>query len=243
MPYLIDTPEQWFREQGKDLYTFEYQVDCDDWTSRDKKVAWKTQNERDVENLEQWFAVYLPEKPLTWIAPSEYSGWILGGPCCLTAEMDESSLAKFNQSWSCPESPWRVIKLSYASWIENIHACHLLPTPLTIRQPVSWWDTPRGFILLSANREGMLLSKWDAGWRLPQLGPDLKGIEAKSLPHGEYQPEMETGHAGYIIIDCGDLLHGTWNSREYQKNLTRLALLREALGIDAGEEVDISISD
>ncbi|NJD07803.1 MAG: hypothetical protein FIA97_15095 [Methylococcaceae bacterium] len=242
MPSIIQSPEGWFREKEKDLYTFDY---CARWelhASKTKESAQQSEYRRNLQNLKTWLSSDLHETPLTRFSASEYSGRIEGGHGYLAAEMDDAKVAQFNETWNFPDSPWRLKILLYADWLKKINSCQLLSTPLAARQPLRWWDTPHGFMLLSATREGSLLSKRDAWWRIPQLIPALQEIKPESLPYGEYWPFPES-RSGYILIDCGDISIESWKSRKYAKDTVRITLLREALGITKNQNIGIYVSD
>lgn len=243
MPYLIDTPEGWFRTKQKDLYVLDYRVgDESDFLSDSEMGTINKKYRDDQEILSEWFLVNLPATPLEVLGPSEYSGYILGGPCNIVADFDESSLATFCASWDKADSMWQVELKHYAQWLAQVQSCKLLPIPLATQQRVRWWHTPTGIILMSEAHDGILLSRRDAWWQLQQLVPELQSAKLDDFPYGEYYPKDDQS-PGYIVIDYGDPRIDTWDSSEYKKDLSRINKLREALAISQEDSVRIVVGD
>lgn len=243
MPYLIDTPEGWFRTKQKDLYVLDYRVDGEsDCLSDSEMDAINKKYRDDQEILSEWFLVNLPATPLEVLGPSEYSGYILGGPCIIVADFDEPSLAKFCATWEKADSMWRVELKPYAQWLEKVRSCKLLPMPLATQQRVRWWDTPIGVILMSEAHDGISLSRRDAWWLLQQLVPELQSAKLDDYPYGEYFPKDDKSPS-YIVIDCGDPCIDTWDSSEYEKDQSKINKLRKALGILKEDSVRVVVSD
>lgn len=72
MPQLISTPEEWFRNQKRDLYVV-----------RHKETTGRLSNKKfkaDQKLLRNWFAEKIPNTSLDVIGASENSGYLLGGP-------------------------------------------------------------------------------------------------------------------------------------------------------------------
>ena len=241
MPYRIDTPEGWFRSKQKDLYVLDYLVDDEsDCLSDSETEAINKKYREDQKILSEWFLVNLPATPLEVLGPSEYSGYILGGPCNVVADFDEQSLATFCATWEKADSMWQVELKPYAQWLAQVRSCKLLPMPLATQQRVRWWDTPTGISLMSEAHDGILLSRRDALWRLQQLVPELKSAKLDDYPYGEYFPEDDK-NPSYIVIDGGDPRIDTWDSSEYKKDQSRINKLREALGIPQEDSVEVAV--
>lgn len=242
MPYRIDTPEGWFRTKQKDLYVLNYRADDEgDCLSDSEMEAINKKYKEDQKVLSEWFLVNLPTTNLEVLGPSEYSGWILGGPCNVVADFDELSLAKFCATWGKPDSLWQVELEPYAQWLTKVRSCQLLTLPLATQQRVRWWDTSVGIILMSKANDDALLSRRDAWWWLQQLVPELEGAKLDDCPYGEYFPKEED--SSYIVIDGGDPRIDTWDSREYEKDQNRINKLREALGILKKDSVCVVVGD
>jgi hypothetical protein len=137
---------------------------------------------------------------------------------------------------------WQVKLKPYTQWLAQVRSCQLLTVPLTTQQRVRWWDTPTGIILMSEAHDGILLSRRDALWRLQQLVPELQSAKIDDYPYGEYFPEDDKT-SGYIVIDGGDPRIDTWDSSEYEKDLSRISKLREALGISQEDSVQVVVGD
>jgi hypothetical protein len=242
MPYRIETPECWFRTRQIDLYVLEYQVSEEHSLALSDSEALNTEYREDQKILHAWFSENLPATELQIVGPSEYSGYITGGPCSITADFDEASLTTFRAAWEKPDSRWQIELQTYNQWLVRIRSCVLLPVPLATQQRVLWWDTPEGFILLSAVTDNSLLSRWDAWWLLPQLLPVFKNANMDDFPCGEYFPDEDPRHS-YVVIDYGDVYGDKWRGDDYEKTMVQIAKLREALGIPTEDFVNVVVGD
>lgn len=241
MPRIIQTPEGWFREKQRDLYLVKYRLDTADALQSDRAYkALEKRYRRDRECLHRWFSENLPDTTLTVVGPSEYSGYLFGGPGFLAADFDEPSLAVFHSTWSDPDSVWQVEHLSHVDWLSRVRSARLLPVPLPVTQKVRWWDTPAGIILLSAANDGTLLSRLDAWSVLPQLVPMLSHAYIDQYPYGEFLPASEN-YDDCIAIDWGDLEHGAWDGDAYAENIGRIRQLRKALNIPGNIQATIAV--
>lgn len=240
MPMLVSTPEDWFRNKKKDLYLFEYQVKVRGQSEKAYK-AWSKKYQEGQKTLFAWFEQNLPVVQIDFFGPSEYSGWIEGGPCAHGADLDESSQAVFRTAWHKPGSPWQLELQSFEQWSHRIDSCRLLPIPLAVTQSVRWWDMPGGIVLLSKGDDGRCLSRWDAWWRLVQLIPELANAGIDDYPSGEYL--VDETHGALIAIDYGDLRGNKWNGDAYQLDTSRIAKLHEALGISIDQPVRVVVGD
>lgn len=242
MPYRIETPEGWFRTRQKDLYVLEHQVSEKHSLAISASEALNKEYREDKKIIYAWFSDNIPATALQVVGPSEYSGYILGGPCSIAADFDESSLAIFRAAWDKPDSRWQIEHQSYDQWLARIRTCVLLPVPLTKQQRVLWWDTPAGFILLSAAHGNSLLSRREACWLLPQLLPAFKDATIDDFPCGQYFP-AEGQRQSYVVIDYGDVFGEKWRGDDYGKDMAGVNKLREALGIAANDSVNIVVGD
>lgn len=244
MPYLIDTPEGWFRKYHCDIHVLEYEIpeEFEKLTSRQQE-ALRKQYHKDSQLLDQWVKKKLPDVELQILGPSEYSGYILGGPSIKVAKFDPVSRNTFEQHW-LPGCPWRIRIEPYADWAKKIESCQLLDTPSSPDKNCSWWDTPHGIILMSADQDGKLLSSYDAEWRLKQLRPEIANMGEFAYPYGQYmvQPKKDS-EARYIVIGYGNYKVPEWSGDSYKKNRRRLGKLRAALGLPGSHKVSIVIDD
>lgn len=240
MPYLIETPECWFRTNQRDIYELSYDVPENffDLSAKAQKRI-QTQYRKESRKLTAWFESNLPEITLTILGPSEYSGYILGGPTMKVADFDEKGLEVFNAHWR-DKQPWKIIVHSFAEWAQRLSNVHLLSAPADPEKSCSWWDTPEGIVLLSADQNGKLLSRYDASWLLNQLRPNLAKAEEYAYPYGEYH--ANTDHP-LLIIGYGSPRGPEWSGDKYIKDKRRLSQLREALGLTASHKVRQIVDD
>lgn len=242
MPYLIDTPEGWFRQHQRDIHILKYKVfkNFYDLPKRRQKIIEKRYR-KDCDALEQWFQACLPHTELTILGPSEYSGYIIGGPAVKVADFDQAGLATFLEHWK-PGQRWRVAMERYADWETNLASTRLLTVPNVREQACRWWDTPQGFILLSCCQDGRQLSLGDAGWRLCQFYPEFTGVDNYAYPCGVYSPAKDGGRA-YIICAYGNIGTTEWAGDDYIKNEHRMGELRSALGLLPTDQVTGVVDD
>lgn len=240
MPYLIDTPEGWFRKHHRDIHVLEYEIpdDFEKLSSRQQE-ALRKQYRQDSQILERWIKANLPRVELTILGPSEYSGYIIGGPTMKVADFDASAREAFEQHWAAGR-PWRVRIEPYAAWAKKIESVRLLETPASSNESCRWWDTPQGIILMSTDLEGNLLSSYDAAWRLKQLRPEFVSVDDSAYPYGEYiiQPVESI-----LLIGYGSYKIPEWSGEDYKKDHQRLDKLRAALGLTCSHNVRVAVDD
>ena len=244
MPYRIDTPEGWFRKRRRDIHALEYEVpeDFEKLSSRQQEVLRK-QYAKDCHALEQWIKANLPRVELSILGPSEYSGYIIGGPTMKVADFDASTRRTFEQHWAAGD-PWRVRVEPYTDWAKKIESVRLLETPAFPNGCCRWWDTPQGIILMSADREGNLLSSYDAVWRLKQCRPEFASTDLFAHPYGEYIVQLDIdGEKTYLVIGHGSYKIPEWSGEDFKKNRHRLAKLRAALGVTRSRKVRVVVDD
>lgn len=240
MPYLIDTPEGWFRKRRRDIHVLEYEIpeEFENLSSRQQE-ALRKQYRKDSQILERWIKANLPGVELTILGPSEYSGYIIGGPTMKVADFDAPARKVFEQHWIAGQ-PWRVRIEPYADWAKKMDSVRLLTSQANPDESCRWWDTPQGIILMSADQEGKLLSSYDAAWRLKQLRPELAGVKDSAYPYGEYivQPVESILLIGYGSFDFSE-----WSGEDYKKDQRRLDKLRAALGLTRSHRVRVVVDD
>jgi len=244
MPYLIDTPEGWFRKHCCDIHVLEYEIpeDFEKLSSRQQE-ALRKQYRKDNQILERWIKANLPCVELTILGPSEYSGYIIGGPTMRGADFDAASREAFEQHWAAGR-PWRVRIEPYADWAKKIESVRLLDIPASPNESCRWWDTPQGIILMSTDLEGNLLSRYDAFWRLKQLRPELTSTDVFASPYGEYV--VQPGNASeklYLVIGHGSYKIPEWSGENLKKNSRWLGKLRAALGLTRSHKASVVVDD
>lgn len=243
MPQLISTPEDWFRNQMRDLYLI-----CPAQESKFSKKKYMAEQKK----LHAWFADHLPHTPLSIVGPSEYSGWIEGGPRYLAADFDSAGLAAFTAAWG-EEKFWRIEIWSFADWRKRVETVELLTSPVGNLQKIRWWDTPRGILMLNANTKGNflgglsvdasegLLSLHDGWWRLQQLFPEFSELKADTFPCGLYWPAENKNCPSFMIIEY--VFGGGWDSDNYAKDVQKIRSLKNTIGIPDDMPLEISIGD
>lgn len=240
MPYLLNTPEGWFRTNQRDIHELAYDVPDNFWDlSAKEQNRIKRQYREDSKKLTKWFKENLPDVELTILGPSEYSGYILGGPTMKVADFDEAGRKAFEAHWA-PKQPWQILVHSYADWAKGIASVRLLELPANPDEPCRWWDTPEGIVLMSADHTGKLLSQYDANWLLKQFHPELAKVEEYAYPYGEY---LISTNELLLIIGYGSYKVPEWSGDRYQKNRRRLSKLRAALGLTRRHKVRVILDD
>lgn len=236
MPYLITTPEEWFRDQMCDLYVIR--------PAQERKYS-KKRFMSEQKELYAWFADHLPNTQLSIVGSSEYSGWIEGGPNYLTADFDLEGLATFNAA--CEKMAfWQIETWSLSDWCNRVEAVELLPSPVGSSQKVRWWDTPRGILLLNAHTKGnflggqsgeSILSLGDGWWRLQQLFPEFSECKANAFPCGLFWPIEDKAMMIEFVFDTG------WNSDNYAKDVQKIQNLKNAIGFPDDISLEIYVGD
>lgn len=242
MPYLIDSPEGWFRKRQKDLYslTYRWPENTDELPEPEQKAI-QEKNRRDCLQLTAWFDANLPTTERQQLGPSEYSGWVCGGPGSIAIDFDPAGLVAFKEAWGSNDSPWELEHESIAEWQQKLNNCQLLVSPRPAPENLHWWDTPTGFIFIAIPANGDSLSRYDAAWRLTQLRPDLSGALTEDYPYGTFYA-AENNRPDTVLIEYGSCRCETWSGLEYEKNHQKIELLKAALGI-AGQKISVCVSD
>jgi hypothetical protein len=261
MPNTFSTPEAWFRTHQKDLYVLDRAKNIGRHP-RDRAFDVNEDDYFDIQDaLFNWFAENLPLVIIKSILPSEYSG-ILIGASSIVADLDEPSLITFCDAWENSDAGWMVVeKLSYDQWLARINSCKLISAPMVHhrwwfrftrstkslgyfnqQQPVSWWDTTNGIMLISAAYNSKLLSSGDSWWLLEQLVPEMKNFKINDCPHGTFFPK-NIGQNHQVGFNWVNEDVESWSGEEYQNNSVQMNRLRDALGIAERHVIDITIGD
>lgn len=246
MPYLISTPEDWFRTQQRDLYVIQYRQK-EEIEGEDGNID-ESAFEQAQKELNTWFDELLPHTPLRIIGPSEYSGWIEGGPRYFTADFDQHGIALFQSAWD-ENSAWYIEVWPISDWRKRIDATQLLSSPVEKLQKIRWWDTPQGILLLSAYNtsdfgycENGFLSLEDGWWKLQQLLPKLSKHQAKTFPCGKFWPFiMDDKSRTDIFVEF--VWDQAWDSKDYINNAENLQRLAKAIGIPEDININMEIDD
>lgn len=240
MPQLISTPEEWFRNQMRDLYLIR--------PAQERKYS-KKKYMGEQKKLHTWLAAHLPNIPTSIIGSSEYSGWITGGPSYLAADFDSAGLATFTAAWG-EGTFWRIETWFFAEWRKRVESVNLLSSPSCEVKRVRWWDTPLGILLLNATTEGryldggdesgeITLSLGDGWWRLQQLFPEFSEYKAYKFPSGVFYRREQCAEKSYLILDW--VHDDEWKSETYAKDVQKIQNLKIAIGIP--EDMPLEIYD
>ena len=141
MPQIIRTPEDIFRDEGRDIYALHGQDNTLD--PEHLEAVWS--------EMQQWLALHMPDSPTERMAPSEHAGFIVGGPTGLRIAFTQADLQRFCQIWETPDGMSRdprfqCYQYSYQEWWSQ-HG-HYQPTLAQPQAPgISVWiETPLGIV-------------------------------------------------------------------------------------------------
>lgn len=243
MPMLIDSPESWFRREQRDLYFLSHSERRKAHELKPRALAaLKKRYPSQVQAIESWLKIHLPAHRLMTIGPSEYSGWIMGGPSELALDLDAESVAKFMAAWVGYRSPWTLRTQHFSEWNERIMETTVVDPPLPQPRYLRWWDTPEGFLFLTGRDAERQISFGDADWRIRKLHGERFGERIQPFPCGEFYPGDDR-YGPTIVIEWGDYREDSWRGTEYEENETRLLALRQALGLNPTQRVRVAVGD
>jgi hypothetical protein len=194
MPMLIRTPEDIFRAEKKDIYCIQPVSEWDANTAAGKA---------GVEMIHQWIKDNLPGTKTEVMAPSEHSGWIMGGPTSLRVDFSEEGLKEFMRQWEDENGKsldprFQCYQMPYDAWWEK-HG-RFVPTrdkPNGIGLTV-WLHTPLGFIHHQLDAEDAKLndshpsSYLDIWAHAKELWPELAEWDVDMVTHGKIIPREES---------------------------------------------------
>lgn len=203
MPYLIKTPEQIFRETGKDLYLIRF---CED----------KAAQAAASSEIQQWITANLPGTRVEPLAPSEYSGWISGYFGDLWVDFSTAGLAKWCARWETAEGKsvderFQCFLMPYQVWYDK-HG-RFVPVreePAGLGVTV-WIDTPIGIIYhqLDSEHAGSDLGTThpanarDLWMHAVRLWPELAQVALDKLDSGEIFRTAGTNGKWIATFDAG----------------------------------------
>ncbi len=195
MPQLIRTPEQIFREEGKDIYLIRFTTPGDEADT----FGSASEDSPGREEILAWLKENTPGAHVEPLAPSEKSGFICGYFGDLRVEFSESDLAVFCARWEDAEGGsldprFQCFLWPYSYWFEK--AKKYIPTK---RRPVKpglakWLSTPTGFIyhqfsLKDAAKKKLVLGHpatvEDLWFQAQQLWPELASLNLSELTYGD----------------------------------------------------------
>ena len=179
MPQLIRTPEDIFRAERRDVYALQF-------TQTNERDICRTRDE-----MQAWFAQHMPGSPTELLAPSEHSGFIVGGPVGLRIAFTDDDLQRFCQRWETPDGQsidprFQCYQYPYDRWWAK--RGHYVPT---LDQPSSlgaalWVETPLGVVshVLPAehNHPANVRDIWANAC---QQWPELQALDLEQLAYGK----------------------------------------------------------
>lgn len=184
MPQLIRTPEELFRDEGKDIYLIQFEDQESESLARNEILT--------------WLRAHLPDSRVESLAPSENSGWICGYFGTLRVDFSEPDLATFCERWETPagkslDPRFQCYQMLYSTWHDKVaRYTPAFDRPKSIGL-TKWWDTPRGIVyhqisLDQARKEDLnrhpCLHR-DLWFNAVQADPLLAQIDPDGLPYGD----------------------------------------------------------
>ena len=172
---------------------------------------------RDIEwqeMMRQWVDETLPGTRMELMEPSEYSGFIRGGPIGLRLDFSPEGLRQFEARWEdgsgtgkSVDERFQCYLYPYDRWFEEhdrFVPARERPQGLGVTR---WWCTPAGFIYHQIDAAEVAehkihpASARDIWMRVPELFPELAGLDTDKLTHGDIQHSAEDGkwYATYTL--------------------------------------------
>lgn len=201
MPQLIRTPEQIFREEGRDIYL----IRIKDEEGRDLP-AWQ--------EIQDWISANLPNTHVEMLGPSEDSGFICGYFGDLRVDFSEADLAAFCARWETPDGKsvdprFQCYLWPYEKWSEK-HG-NFIPTkdrPAGLGLTL-WWDTPIGFIHHQITLEDAAVHELENHPGRPEdlwmhalrLWPELASVDTEKLVYGRIVPDESREGAWLVLLE------------------------------------------
>ena len=208
MPQLIRTPEQIFREEGKDIYSIRFnEEDSDDQLfpsdqenlpARKEMLAWLTEN--------------IPNAHIEFLAPSENSGFLCGYFGELRVDFSEADLATYCARWENEDGGsidprFQCYLWPYKKWFDKLN--ELTPTNKRPDAPglTKWWDTPIGFIhhqigMEKANGQELNThpgNENDIWFSAVRLWPELASLDPYEITRGYTVKQKDKSWAVYYV--------------------------------------------
>jgi hypothetical protein len=121
---IVSTPEEWFRSKGTDFFELRPTED----------------GAQLPQELLDWVAAALPGRSVQRLGPSEYSGYISGGPSMEVLELNAQELAAFCARWEdadakCIDPRWQCYQWPRQDWLDKLARVEVfegLPPPGTV---------------------------------------------------------------------------------------------------------------
>lgn len=193
MPMLVRTPEDIFRAEKKDIHAIH-------------NLEGTPSNESGMMLIAKWLKENLPETKTELLAPSENSGFVVGGiNGTLRVDFTSTGLQMFCDRWEKNEASvdprFQCYLHPYLKWFEA-HG-QFVPTmvkPTELGFSV-WWHTPVGFIyhkitLQEAEAKGLRAhpaNPQDLWMHMAELLPEVAALKTGDLTYGSIGRDIERG--------------------------------------------------
>jgi hypothetical protein len=180
------SPEKFFREYGQDLIA----IDFVDFKFNEVISGYADDQptiEALCESMLQWLDQFCPNSPYFVLTPSEYSGYLMGGPMMLSCIFTGDDQLKLTQQWRKDSKPLRyeIRSFSHSEWLAMLKATSCSQGDETPALPCRWWLINETLYAVGQNCNGHVLSIDDAEYRIRDEFPALKTLDLSHFPSGE----------------------------------------------------------
>jgi len=117
MPHLISTPEAWFREKKTSFFQIDFDISYDEYSNLGDE-GWKRLIKAEKSSLESWLEKFMSNVEWVVLGPSEYSGWIEGGPALKSAVLNDKQVHLFKSQWD-KHPYWRLVERRFEDWRDD----------------------------------------------------------------------------------------------------------------------------
>ena len=199
MPELIRTPEQIFREEGKDIYFIKF-------SDRHSPARMEMLN---------WLSETMPGARVESLGPSEYSGVIEGYFGDLRIDFSESDLAKYCARWEDAagkslDPRFQCWCNTYQTWLDEVTSFILTNERPSGPGLTIWWDTPLGFVYNQISLKTAAKHKQgrhpgnprDIWFNATRNWPQLASLDPDKLAYGDIFKDSD-GHWKVIYTNDG----------------------------------------
>lgn len=239
MPQIISTPEAWFREKQTSFYQIDFDIGYDEYSQLGDE-GWKRLIKAEKSSLEAWLVEFMPNVEWVVLGPSEYSGWIMGGPALKSAVLHDEQVNLFQSGWS-KHPYWRLVERRFEDWRSNMDRYVLWDGESVLGERTGWADVPGyGLVALVPTGEGSIeeysdfLSSEDMLFRISELLGTPMDQLIDSAPNGTfYNGDKHTIVMNYPRHDhrfSDDELY--WDATKYAADEEKISALLLFLRID-----------
>ncbi|BET26510.1 hypothetical protein EV673_0378 [Limnobacter thiooxidans] len=239
MPHIISTPEAWFREKQTSFFQIDFDISYDEYSQLGDD-GWKRLIKAEKLSLEAWLAKFMPHVDWVVLGPSEYSGWIEGGPALKSAVLHDKQVHLFQSGWS-KHPYWRLVEKRFEDWRSNMDRYVLWNGKSALGERTCWADTPgHGLVALLPTGEDSIkgysnfLSSEDMLFRISELlGTPMEQLR-DSAPNGIFY----NGDKHTIVMNYPRHDHRFsedeqyWDATKYVADEEKISALMQFLRID-----------